>query len=80
MKKKARIIYVNDDNKEGYSVEILTADSEYDTGEWGLDCFFPMVKREGADEGEERNFVHFSLVNKIASLQRMGYTITFPHL
>lgn len=78
--KKARIVYVNDEQREGYNVEILVKENKYDFDEWGLDSFFPMVKRDGADADEEKNFIHFSLINKIAMLQRQGYTITFPHL
>jgi hypothetical protein len=69
---KAQIKYCADYNgKEGYAVSIFT------DGEWGLESFFPLVKREGAKEDEERNFVHFGIVNKIAGLQNLGYTITF---
>lgn len=75
--KKARIRYINDDKREGYAVEILS--QEKFNFEWGLDSFYPLVRREGCDENEERNFVHFSLINKIGDLNRMGYKIQFPH-
>ena len=65
----ARVVYVNDDKKEGYKVET------YMDGEWGLDCFCPLVRRENANEDEEKNFVHFSLINKIKQLNDLGYSI-----
>ena len=69
---KARIDYCdNYHGQEGYSVEICI------NGIWGLDSFFPLVRREGAKEDEEKNFVHFGLINKIAQLNDMGYTVTF---
>ena len=70
--KKANVkYYENYYGQEGYAVEILN------DGSWGLDTFFPCVRREGADEGEDKNFVHFSLINKIAQLNRLGYQIEF---
>lgn len=67
--KKARIKYCEDfDGQEGYAVEIFT------NGEWGLDSFYPLVKR---DEHEENNFVHYSLINKIHELSDYNYKISF---
>lgn len=69
---KARIKYCpNYHGKEGYTVEIFTE------GEWGLDSFYPLVRREGAGDEEDRNFLHFGIVNKIAQLSVLGYTIMF---
>lgn len=69
---KARVKYYADYNgREGYAVEI------HSEGEWGLDMFFPCVRREGADEDEEKNFIHFSLINKISQLTELGYKISF---
>ena len=71
-KMKARVKYYTDYNgKEGYAVEIRT-----DEG-WGLDTFYPLVRREGANEEEEKNFVHFGIINKIAELEILGYSVTF---
>lgn len=69
---KARVKYQKNYNgREGYTVEINV------DGEWGLDSFYPLVKREGANEDEERNFVHYGIINKIAELNNLGYTVTF---
>ena len=68
--KKAKVQYhENYYGQEGYAVEIFSDD------DWGLDSFFPCVRREEADEDEGKNFVHFSLINKIAQLNRLGYQI-----
>ena len=73
---KARVKYYKDyHGQEGYAVEICTERQTFDS--WGLDTFFPLVRREGANEEEEKNFVHFGLINKIAQLNDMGYTVTF---
>ena len=68
--RKARVIY-RDGDKEGYAVEILTEDG------WGLDTFFPLVRREGANEDEEKNFVHFRILNKLRELKDLSYTVVF---
>lgn len=73
---RARVKYYQDYNgKEGYAVEICTERVAFD--DWGLDTFFPFVRREGAREDEERNFVHFGLINKIAQLTELGYKVSF---
>lgn len=70
---KAKIQYEADHNgKEGYAIKVNGAD-----GEWGLDSFYPLVRREGANPDEERNFIHFGIVNKIAQLLDLGYSVTF---
>ena len=70
--KKARIRYCVDFNgQEGYVVETLV------DGEWGLDTFYPLVKRDGADDHEENNFVHYSLINTIRELYDWGYAVLF---
>lgn len=71
-KMKARIKYEENFNgKEGYAVEIFSE------GEWGLSTFYPLVKREGAEETDEKNFIHFSFINKLAELNELGYKISF---
>lgn len=69
---KARVKYNHDYNgKEGYVIYLCV------DGEWVFSSFFPLVKREGANDNEESNFVHFSIINKIAELQAYGYVILF---
>lgn len=67
--KLARIKYESGSDVwgEGYRVEILTDDG------WGLDTFYPLVRREGADENEEKNFVNFGILTKIEELRMLGY-------
>jgi hypothetical protein len=73
---KARVRYCREYNgQEGYAVEIYTERQSFD--DWGLDSFFPLVRREGADKEEERNFVHYGLINKISHLRDLGYTVIF---
>ena len=69
--KLARISYINNEEREGYLVEILS------DNEWGLNSFFPLTRRENAEENEEKNFIHFSILNKINELQRLNYKIVF---
>lgn len=70
MEKKARVKYCEDfRGEEGYVIEILI------DGEWDLYSFYPLVRREGAKEDEEKKFVHLALINRILELQTLGYTI-----
>ena len=69
---EARIKYeTNFNGKEGYAIETFLDD------EWGLCSFFPLVKKQGAEETDENNFIHFSILNKISELQQLGYNISF---
>lgn len=71
-KLKARIRYEQkEDGREGYAVEILTHE-----GTWGLDRFFYLVAREGDDE---KNFIHWTIFEKLAGLQALGYEIDFGY-
>ena len=73
---EARVKYYTDYNgQEGYAVEICTERVAFD--DWGLDSFFPLVRREGAEVEEERNFVHFTMIHKIFQLRELGYTVSF---
>ena len=68
---KARVKYTeNYNDREGYLVEINTGDG------WGLDTFFPLVASARFPMGDA-NYVHFSLINKIAQLNDLGYRVTF---
>jgi hypothetical protein len=67
---KARIKYTTDFNgKEGYLIETDVGDG------WDVESFFPLVRREGATGDDEKNFVHFGILNKIAMLKKWGYSI-----
>lgn len=73
---KARVKYYSDYNgKEGYAIEIFNEKGAFD--DYGLDTFFPLARREGAGEDEERNYVYFGLINKIPELVSLGYTVIF---
>ena len=66
-KMKARVRYEKrEDGREGYKVEI------YSEGEWGLDTFFPLVAKAGA---EDTDFIHWTFVRKLSELQAFGYDI-----
>ena len=69
--KIARIRYIKNEEREGYLVELL------DDREWGLNSFYPLVRRENATEEEEKDFIHFSILNKINELQQLNYSIIF---
>lgn len=68
---KASVSYVNEDGREGYAIKIFSE------GEWNLDAFFPLVHRACASKEEEKNFVHFGIINKISELNALGYKIHF---
>ena len=69
--KLARISYVNNEEREGYHVEILS-----DT-ERGLNSFYPLTRRENAREEEEKDFVHFGILSTINELQKLNFRIIF---
>lgn len=57
-KAEGRLRY--DQRTDSFVYEILGSD-----GNWGLCMSSPCVRREGAEEGEETNYVHFELLKKI---------------
>ena len=68
-KMKARLKYnKNWNGKEGYVFEIDT-----DGNGWEFESFVPLVSKDGQSEA---NFVHFSIINKLAQLQAWGYEVT----
>ena len=69
--KLARISYINNEEREGYLVEILS------DNEWGLNSFSPLVRREKAREEEEKDFVHFGILSTINELQKLNFRIIF---
>ena len=69
--KLARISYINNEEREGYLVEILS------DNEWGLNSFYPLTRRENAREEEEKDFVHFGILNTINELQKLNFRIIF---
>lgn len=74
MEKYARVRYCEngkEPGKEGFAIELRTEEEE----EWGLDIFCPCVRREGAEDGEEADFIHFSALKELAKLAEYGYEI-----
>ena len=75
--KKARLRYyekykVGSEEREGVAVEIMT-----DSDGWGLDCFFPLVAKVGADvNGGDADYIHWRILRKINELIQCGYKIT----
>ena len=69
--KIARIRYIKNEEREGYLVELL------DDTEWGLNSFYPLVRRENAREEEEKDFVHFGILSTINELQKLNFRIIF---
>ena len=69
--KIARIRYIKNEEREGYLVEILS------DNEWGLNSFYPLVRRENAREEEEKDFVHFGILSTINELQKLNFRIIF---
>ena len=49
-----------DEASDSFVYEILG-----DGGEWGMCMASKCVRREGADEGEDTNYVHFELLKKM---------------
>lgn len=67
---KARITYTADFiGKEGYRIDIDAGDG------WEFDSFCPIVRRENASENEAAYFVHVGILNKLAALKKLGYSI-----
>ena len=67
----ARVQYeIRENKREGYSIQI-----KLKSGEWGEYIFFPMIAREGTDE---KAFVHWSILKKLAELQGIGYKVELP--
>ena len=68
--KIARIRYIKNEEREGYLVELL------DDTEWGLNSFYPLTRRENATE-EDKDFIHFGILNTINELQKLNFRIIF---
>lgn len=71
---EAKIIYHSGKGKvkqEGFEIRTKGVD-----GEWGMDKFFPLVRRENADRDEDKNFLHFSVLSELATLETFGYKIS----
>lgn len=61
-----------EDGREGYAINILT-----DNG-WGMDSWFPLVAKIGADKvgaENETDYVHWTILRKLAYMQDLGYEI-----
>ena len=71
MGKRARVKYYKDypPFNEGYAIEI------FDNGEWVLESFFALQHCTVDNLEDERNFIHFSILNAIGKLQMMGYYV-----
>lgn len=68
--KKARVRFQKSANgREGYAIEIFSE------GEWGLETWFPLVARAGAEDTRETDFIHYTFLCKLSELQRYGYEI-----
>lgn len=68
-KMKAQLRYhKQEDGREGYAINIYT------DGEWGLDTWYPLVERKDRNDGEP-DYVHWSILRKLAELQAWGYEI-----
>ena len=63
-----RISY--DEENDEYVLE--TYDEEYG---WGFCCSSKCVRREGAEQGEGTNFVHFTLIKEIMNALHLGYQV-----
>lgn len=63
-----------EDGREGYAINVF---SEAD-GEWHMDSWFPLVAKVGADAvgaENETDYVHWTILRKLAYLQDAGYDI-----
>ena len=73
-KMRAQLRYrKREDGREGYAINILGHD-----GEWAMDSWFPLVAKIGADAvgaENETDYVHWTLLMKLAHLQNTGYKI-----
>lgn len=49
-----------DDKTDSFVYEILDG-----SGEWGLCMACPCVRREGAEDDEDANYIHFEMLKRI---------------
>ena len=71
IKPTARLKYYKDYPPfgEGYAIEIYYKDT------WELDRFYALQHCIIDKEQDEKNFVHFSIINKMKELQSYGYEV-----
>lgn len=71
--KYARVKYYKDYAPfgEGYAVEI------YYNNDWELDRFFSLQHCIIDKPEDEKNFIHFGIINKIRELDNLGYEISW---
>ena len=63
-----------DEANDSFVYEIRPVDETLDeygdvideeVGEWGMCLTCPCVRREGAEEGEEANYIHYSMLKQV---------------
>lgn len=55
-----------DEHTDSFVYEILS------DGEWGMCMSAKCVRREGADKGEDTNYVHYDILKKVFDDASMG--------
>ena len=66
-KMKAQVRYQEMDGAEGYAINVTSG------GDWELDKWFPLVKKEGGPDCGD--YLHYTFLFKLAELQEQGYDI-----
>ena len=59
------------DKPEGYNVYYRLPEEN----DWTWEAMFPLVRREGADKAEEKDFVSYQLINYIKNKIDKGWSL-----
>lgn len=71
--KVARVRYIpegQNGEREGYALEMLTGEDE-----WGLICQTTLRRCTEYPDAEEKEFIHYTFMNKIFELIDLGYRV-----
>lgn len=68
---KARVIYKEMNNRDGFAIELLDGDS------WELYSWFPCTERKNANPEEGFDYLHWTILRELWGLQNLGYEIIF---
>lgn len=68
---KARVIYKEVNNQEGFAIELLNGD------DWELYAWYPCAERKNANPGEGFDYLHWTVLKRLGELQDLGYEIIF---
>ena len=60
-----------DKENDAFVYEVRTVDTDEDgeevIGDWGTSLTCPCVRREGAEDGEDANYIHYSMLKQVVA-------------